>query len=123
MNGYTFPLEIIDGDLAMDSDAGEVLQSEILSLLRTRKKERILRQNYGTPNFLLKKLDLAAILSELNQALSINVAGLGYASVSVEIESELSDLQQGIINLLISYSLGEELLQSTLLVDLNIDES
>lgn len=120
MKSITFPLEIIDGDLAVDKDATEIIQSEILSILQTRKNERVFRQSYGTPNFLLRKLDINYLLIEINAALQTSLVGLGFAQVVVEVDSDISELQQGLVNLLISYKVGDTLLKSNFLVDLNV---
>jgi hypothetical protein len=120
MKSITFPLEIIDGDLAVDQDATEIIQSEILSILQTRKHERVFRQSYGTPNFLLRKLDINYLLIEINAALQISLVGLGFAQVVVEVDSDISELQQGLVNLIISYKVGDALLKSNFLVDLNV---
>lgn len=119
MKSITFPLTLIDGDLAVDQDATEIIQSEILSILQTRKHERVFRQNYGTPNFLLRKLDINYLLIEINAALQISLVGLGFAQVVVDVSSNISELQQGLVNLIISYKVGDALLKSNFLVDLN----
>ena len=127
MKSISFPLEIIDGDLSVDQDATEIIQSEILSILQTRKHERVFRQNYGTPNFLLRKLDINYLLLEINAALQISLVGLGFAQVVVEVDSDISEFlsrmhlhQQGLVNLVISYKVGDALLKSNFLVDLNV---
>lgn len=120
MKSITFPLEIIDGDLAVDQDVTEIIQSEILSILQTRKHERVFRQNYGTPNFLLRKLDINYLLIEINAALQVSLVGLGFAQVVVEVDSDISQIQQGLVNLIISYKVGDSLLKSNFLVDLNV---
>jgi hypothetical protein len=120
MKSISFPLEIIDGDLSVDQDATEIIQSEILSILQTRKHERVFRQSYGTPNFLLRKLDINYLLIEINAALQISLVGLGFAQVVVEVDSDISELQQGLVNLVISYKVGDSLLKSNFLVDLNV---
>jgi hypothetical protein len=120
MKSIAFPLEIIDGGLAIDENPEEIIQSEILAVLYTRKKERVYRQTYGTPNFLLRKLDINYLLIELNSALEYSLSRLGYAQILVEVDSDIADLQEGKVNLIISYRIGDSLLKSAFLVDLNI---
>lgn len=120
MKSFTFPLSIVDGDLAVDESPEEIIESEILSILQTRPFERVFRQNYGTPNFLLKKLDVNYLLIEINAALELSLTSLGFAQVSVEVDSEITQLQLGQINLVISYTVGNALIKSAFLVDLNI---
>jgi hypothetical protein len=118
MIGIRFPLEIIDGDLVLDETPSEIVLSEIKAIISTRLGERVYRQDYGTPNFLLKKLDLGKVIAELSLALENNLAPLGFSQIIVEVDSPLADIQRGLINLVVNFSVNSELFNFTYSVQL-----
>lgn len=109
MFGISFPLRIENGDLALDLSPSEIVLSEIKAILFKRLGERVYRQDYGSPNFLLKKLSVDKVIAELTLALENNLAPLGFSQIIVEVDSPIEDLQQGVINLVVRFSVNEEL--------------
>ena len=109
MKGIKFPLEIVNGDLAVDETPEEIVISEIKATLSTRFGERVYRQDYGSPNFLLKKLDLGKLIAERTVALESSLAPLGFSQIVIEVDSPITDIQQGIVNLVLRFSVNAEL--------------
>jgi hypothetical protein len=104
-----FPLEIINGDIATDDTPADIIISEIKAILSTRLGERVYRQDYGTNNFLLKKLNIGSIIAELSLALENNLAPLGFSQIILEVDSPIEKIQKGAINVILNFSVNEEL--------------
>jgi hypothetical protein len=113
MKSISYPLKLVDGDLAFDDSEEEIISSEIKAILETRLSERPYRQTYGSKQYVLKSLDLSDLLSSLSTTLETNLSLLGFSAIVVELDSSLTDLQQGIINLIIKYSLNNNELSSS----------
>jgi phage baseplate assembly protein W len=110
MRSISYPLRIVNGDLAVDYSPTQIIQSEILAILETRLGDRPYRQSYGSREYVLKKLDLSELLSSLSVSLETNLALLGFSAITVEIDSELEELQLGTVHLVVKYNLnGNEL--------------
>jgi hypothetical protein len=109
MKSIKFPLEIINGDIAMDDTPADIVISEIKAILFTRLGERVYRQDYGSPNFLLKKLNVGSIIAELSLALENNLAPLGFSQIILEVDSPIAEIQKGLLNLVLRFSVNEEL--------------
>lgn len=106
MQSIRYPLEIIGGDLALDYTAEQIIGSEIRAILDTRLSERVLRQTYGSKQYVLKALDLSDLLVSISSALETNLSLLGFSAVRVELDSSLVELQAGLVSLVVIYSLN-----------------
>ena len=106
MQSIRYPLEIIGGDLALDYTAEQVIGSEIRAILDARLGERVLRQTYGSKQYVLKALDLSDLLVSISSALETNLALLGFSAIRVEIDSGLAELQSGLVSLVVTYNLN-----------------
>lgn len=110
MKSYLYPIQIVNGDLATADTDAEIIASEVRSILDTRISERVYRQDYGSPNLVLKTLDLSKLITGLSSALETSLSLLGFSKINVEVDGDVTDLQRGVVPLLITYSLnGSEL--------------
>ena len=107
MQSIRYPLEIIGGDLVLDTTPEQIIASEIRAILETRLGDRPFRQTYGSKQYVLKELDLSDLLTSISSALETNLSLLGFSAVTVELDSELAELQSGVVSLIINYSLNE----------------
>jgi phage baseplate assembly protein W len=118
MRAISYPLRIVNGDLAIDYTPTQVIRSEILAILETRFGDRPFRQSYGSKNYVLKKLDLSDLITSISVALETNLALLGFSAISVEIDSDLQELQGGVVNLLVKYNLNGNVLNTNYSIQL-----
>lgn len=110
MQSIKYPLEIIGGDLAIDTTPEQIIASEIRAILETRIGDRPLRQTYGSKQYILKELDLSDLITSISSALETNLSLLGFSAITVELDSNLAELQRGLTKLIVNYSLnGSEL--------------
>jgi hypothetical protein len=112
MQSISYPLQIVTGDLALDYTPEQIIASEVLAILETRLGDRPFRQSYGSKQYILKALDLSNLLTSVSTALETNLELLGFSAISVELDSTLNELQTGLINLVIKYSLNNQELQT-----------
>lgn len=113
MQSISYPLRIINGDLAIDYTESEIIKSELLAILETRLGDRPFRQTYGSKQYVLKQLDLSQLLTEISVALETNLSLLGFSAITVDLDSDLNELQTGLINLVIIYSLNQKELSTS----------
>lgn len=106
MQAISYPLRLVNGDLALDYTDTEIIQSELLAIIDTRLGDRLYRQSYGSKQYILKELDLSQILTDISVALETNLSALGFSAISVDLDSDLPDLQSGLLDLVIRYSLN-----------------
>lgn len=110
MQSIKYPLEIIGGDLAVDTTPEQIIASEIRAILETGLGDRSLRQTYGSKQYVLKELDLSDLITGISSALETNLSLLGFSAITVELDSNLAELQGGLTELIVNYSLnGSEL--------------
>lgn len=110
MQSIKYPLEIVGGDLCIDTTPEQIIASEIRAILETRLGDRSLRQTYGSKQYVLKELDLSGLLTSISSALETSLILLGFSAISVELDSDLTELQSGLVKLIVNYSLnGSEL--------------
>jgi hypothetical protein len=113
VQSISYLLNIVAGDLALDYTSEQIIASEILAILETRPGDRPFRQSYGSKTYVLKALDLSDLLTSISTALETNLTLLGFSAITVELDSELIDLQGGLINLVIRYSLNNQELSTS----------
>jgi len=66
VTSLSYPLQIKDGGLQVSSDV-DVIRESIYSVLETRPYERVMRPNYGTPDFIFDSYNNNRIVAELTR--------------------------------------------------------
>lgn len=107
VQGLSYPLTIVDGQLATSIDA-DLVRQQIFSVLETRPRERVLRPRYGMPDLLFSSVVPGIIGSAIRDALTaeipqglFDVALVDYdqeGGFEVEIRWSLNGLPQPPIN-------------------------
>ena len=98
--GISYPLQIVNGNLAVSSDY-DLVREHIVSVLETRPFERVMRLSYGTPDQVFSVVQpeiidskiASAIEQEVTEIEDLRVTGEWYAS------------EDGIYNVSIYYTL------------------
>ena len=80
VRGLTYPLTVINGNLATSTDYDLVTQ-QLRSVLETRYYERVLRASYGIGDYVLEVLDPGQVNSAIQYSILQNVEGLSELSV------------------------------------------
>jgi hypothetical protein len=81
VRGLTYPLAVVNGNLATSTDYATVTQ-QIRSVLETRYYERVMRAEYGIGDYVLEILDPGQINSAIQYSILQNVQGLSDLSVT-----------------------------------------
>lgn len=79
--GITYPLTIVNGNLAVSTDY-DLTTQQIRSVIETRYYERVMRAEYGIGDYVLGILDPAQINSAIQYSILQNVEGLTDLSVT-----------------------------------------
>ena len=79
--GITYPLTVVNGNLATSTDYALVSQ-HIRSVLETRYYERVMRAEYGIGDYVLEILDPGQINSAIQYSILQNVPELSDLSVT-----------------------------------------
>ncbi len=80
IRGITYPLTVVNGNLATSTDYALVTQ-QIRSVIETRYYERVMRAEYGIGDYVLEILDPSVICSSIQYSILQNVDGLTDLSV------------------------------------------
>ena len=75
IRGITYPLAVVNGNLATSTDF-DLITQQIRSILETRYYERVMRANYGIGDYVLEILDPGQINSAIQYSIIQNVDGL-----------------------------------------------
>ena len=102
VRGLTYPLTVINGNLATSTDYATVTQ-QIRSVLETRYYERVMRAEYGIGDYVLEILDPGQINSAIQYSILQNVAGLSDLSVTGDWRTGGDD---GLYRVFIQYSIN-----------------
>jgi hypothetical protein len=102
IRGLTYPLTVVDGNLATSTDYALVTQ-QIRSVIETRYYERVMRAEYGIGNYVLEILDPGQINSAIQYSILQNVEGLTDLSVVGDWFSEGED---GLFKVYIQYEVN-----------------
>jgi hypothetical protein len=102
VRGITYPLTVVNGNLATSTDFSLVTQ-QIRSVLETRYYERVMRADYGIGDYVLEILDPGQINSAIQYSILQNVEGLTELSVVGDWITEGDD---GVYKVVISYAVG-----------------
>lgn len=102
VRGITYPLTVVNGNLATSTDFDLVTQ-QIRSVLETRYYERVMRAEYGIGDYVLEILDPGQINSAIQYSIIQNVDGLTDLSVVGDWITEGDD---GVYKVVISYAIN-----------------
>ena len=80
IRGITYPLTVMNGNLATSTDYDLVTQ-QIRSVIETRYYERVMRAEYGIGDYVMEILDPSVICSAIQYSILQNVEGLTDLSV------------------------------------------
>jgi hypothetical protein len=117
-----FPLQVDeDGDLLTSNDPVDIVTSEAHALLDTELYSRPLRIDYGSKTYVLKTLELGQLLTDLETKLkaSLNFGTSSYTDFEISSTSTLSDIQAGILNILIVFKYNSLLQAAALGIEFN----
>jgi hypothetical protein len=101
IRGLTYPLTVVNGNLATSADYATVTQ-QIRSVLETRYYERVMRAEYGIGDYVLEVLDPGQINSAIQYSILQNVQGLSDLSVLGDWQTGGED---GLYRVFIQYSI------------------
>lgn len=101
IRGLTYPLQILNGNLSLSTDA-QLVEERIVSVLETRPFERIMRADYGLPDETFETLQPAAIDAKISNAIAEQVGSIQDLSV----RGSWTQGEQGIYSVIISYSIS-----------------
>jgi hypothetical protein len=102
VRGLTYPLTVVNGNLATSVDYATVTQ-QIRSVLETRYFERVMRAEYGIGDYVLEVLDPGQINSAIQYSILQNVSGLSDLSVIGDWQTGGDD---GLYRVFIQYSIN-----------------
>jgi hypothetical protein len=102
VRGLTYPLTVVNGNLATSVDYATVTQ-QIRSVLETRYYERVMRAEYGIGDYVLEVLDPGQINSAIQYSILQNVQGLTDLSVTGDWQTAGDD---GFYRVFIQYSIN-----------------
>jgi hypothetical protein len=102
IRGITYPLTIVNGNLATSTDYDLVTQ-QIRSVVETRYYERVMRAEYGIGDYVLEILDPSLVCSEIQYSILQNVEGLTDLNVLGDWKTGGED---GLFIITISYSVN-----------------
>ena len=102
VRGLTYPLTVVNGNLATSTDYSLVTQ-QIRSVLETRYYERVMRASYGIGDYVLEVLDPGQINSAIQYAIIQNVDGLSELNVQGD---WLTDGENGAYKVIINYAIN-----------------
>ena len=102
VRGITYPLTVVNGNLATSTDYATVTQ-QIRSVLETRYYERVMRAEYGIGDYVLEILDPGQINSAIQYSILQNVRGLTDLSVTGDWRTGGED---GLYRVFIQYSIN-----------------
>ena len=102
VRGLTYPLTVLNGNLATSTDYALVTQ-QIRSVLETRYYERVMRANYGIGDYVLEVLDPGQINSAIQYSILQNVDGLSELSV---LGDWFSGGEDGVYKVVINYAIN-----------------
>jgi len=102
VRGLTYPLTVINGNLATSTDYDLVTQ-QIRSVLETRYYERVLRASYGIGDYVLEVLDPGQVNSAIQYSILQNVEGLSELSVQGD---WITGGDDGIYKVVINYAVN-----------------
>lgn len=102
VRGLTYPLTVVNGNLATSTDYATVTQ-QIRSVLETRYYERVMRAEYGIGDYVLEILDPGQINSAIQYSILQNVRGLTDLSVTGDWRTAGED---GVYRVFIEYAVN-----------------
>ncbi len=99
--GITYPLNIIDGNLAVSTDL-DLVREHIISVLQTRPFERVMRLDYGTPDEVFSVIQPEIIDAKISSAIEREVTELS----DLRVQGEWYNGEDGFYNVDIYYTVA-----------------
>ena len=112
--GLKYPLQVVNGNLALSEDLISV-EDQILSVLETRRYERVMRSNYGFDPGIFDTLEPNAINARIYNAILNQVP----AAKNVQVSGNVSAGDSGLYRITVTYSV-QGVPQPPLQISLNI---
>ncbi len=112
--GLKYPLQVVNGNLAVSEDLISV-EDQIISVLETRRYERVMRSNYGFDPGIFDTLEPNAINARIYNAILNQVP----AASNVQVDGNISGGDSGLYRISITYSV-QGILQPPLRFSLTI---
>ena len=99
--GLTYPLQIVNGKLGISEDLA-LVEDQIISVLETRKGERVMRADYGFDPKIFDTLEPNAINARIAFAVEQQVPDV----TNLEVDGGVSTAEDGVYNVVIKYSVN-----------------
>lgn len=99
--GLTYPLQIINGGLALSEDL-TLVEEHIISVLETRPFERVMRSDYGFDPKIFDTLEPNAINARIAVAIQNQVKEV----TSLQVTGGIDTADQGLYNARVKYSVN-----------------
>jgi hypothetical protein len=112
--GLRYPLQVSNGNLAISEDLASV-EDQIISVLETRRFERVMRSNYGFDPGIFDTLEPNAINARIYNAVLNQVP----AANNVQVKGSLASGDDGLYRVEIKYTV-QGVPQPPLRISLNI---
>ena len=81
IRGLSYPLQVKNGSLQLTVD-DSIVEQQIISVLETRPFERVMRADYGLPDYVFETMRPAEINARISEAIVTQVAGVDDLSVT-----------------------------------------
>ncbi len=99
--GLTYPLQIVDGRLAISEDL-TLVEDQIVSVLETRPFERVMRSDYGFDPKIFDTLEPNAINARISSAVEQQVPEV----TNLEVNGGVDTADGGVYNVVLKYSVN-----------------
>lgn len=101
IRGLSYPLQISNGSLSLSSDLN-LVEEHIISVLETRKFERVMRASYGMREYIFETSKPVAINAQIHSVVMEEVTELSYLEVTGNFEAG----DQGTYVVVLQYSVA-----------------
>ena len=99
MRGLTYPLQTVNGNLALSTDLA-LIEQQIISVIETRPFERVMRASYGWDPKIFDTMEPNAINARLYRAIIDEVEHVD----SLEINGHIAGDSDGLYRVKVKYS-------------------
>tara|TARA_R110001592_G_scaffold87827_6_gene259138 strand:+ start:217 stop:570 length:354 start_codon:yes stop_codon:yes gene_type:complete len=99
--GLTYPLQIVNGRLALSEDLA-LVEDQIVSVLETRPFERVMRSDYGFDPKIFDTLEPNAINARISFAVEKQVPEV----TNLEVDGGVDVADGGVYNVVLRYSVN-----------------
>ena len=99
--GLTYPLQIVNGGLAVSTDLA-LVEEHIISVLETRPRERVMRADYGFDPDIFSTLEPNAINARIARAVEEQVPEV----TNIEVNGDVANGDSGTYQVTLKYSVN-----------------